>query len=476
MALPRVTPGTYNYGDYANPTPIRYSGGQQAIGAAIGKGLQAVGQAIGQAKAQKKADEKADQLLIAKTMQDALSRVSKDARKKNTAEVTKFANQASQLAVDFRAGRVDADTYTQGMTLINDALDELNTIEALKNQINLDNVSPAIIKDTTSLNNYALQMQLQNGEAVRIWDDSGEVGQWVIEYNAINPEKINAEEIKSLNGLPDSVYEKKRIPVSEITANPKNFFSINTKFSFVDHIGTIDKFIDSFNKDDVKIYRTAAKNGYEYLNEAEALTEYKDSSAVQSFANLYGKDIAEDILNETYNSEDAEQQERIRTAIAQQVVFSDKVVKTGNKLPEEKTQVPDKAALGAEKIVQTFYNNAQGFGFEVNPAGELAGSFVISDKNIKKLEYTASQMGYSDPTIIYEGVDDEGNPVGKPIGVEFKNINTPSKKITLKDGDTAQEVRNKFLFGMGVKATEVEQAISNVVQQNADLGPLPVIK
>jgi hypothetical protein len=27
MALPRVTPGSYNYGAYANPTPIRYKGG-----------------------------------------------------------------------------------------------------------------------------------------------------------------------------------------------------------------------------------------------------------------------------------------------------------------------------------------------------------------------------------------------------------------------------------------------------------------
>ena len=404
MALPRVTPGTYNYGEYANPTPIRYRGGQQAIGAAIGQGLQTIGQEIGQAKAKKEADKKADQLLIAKTMQDALSRVSKDARKKNTSEVTKFANQASQLAVDFRAGRVDADTYTQKMTLINDALDELNTIEALKNQINLDNISPAIIKDTTSLNNYALQMQLQNGEAVRIWDDSGEEGQWVIEYNAINPEKINAEEIKSLNGLPDSAYEKKRIPVSEINANPKNFFEIKTRIQETDaQMQTVfNTLANDFNKNQGRIYMTdVSDNGYELLNETKAIDGYKNSSSIELIYQKLGKDIAEDILDVDYEKD----KDQVKAYIAQQAIL--KADKVGNKVAvsrpkTEKDPVEERTGLDLQdraNFVKQLLSSEEGTPIEIKFKGT---------NDFKKEDY-----------IVYKGTDEnKGKIMFKKEGQE----------------------------------------------------------
>ena len=55
MALPRVTPGTYNYGAYSNPTPIKYKGG-------LGEGLAGIAvagaQVIKAKKEQKEKEEK----------------------------------------------------------------------------------------------------------------------------------------------------------------------------------------------------------------------------------------------------------------------------------------------------------------------------------------------------------------------------------------------------------------------------------
>tara|TARA_R110002020_G_scaffold98255_2_gene234005 strand:+ start:2662 stop:4254 length:1593 start_codon:yes stop_codon:yes gene_type:complete len=58
MALPRVTPGTYNYGAYSNPTPIKYKGG-------LGEGLvgtaAAAARVIKAKKEQKEKEEKEEE-------------------------------------------------------------------------------------------------------------------------------------------------------------------------------------------------------------------------------------------------------------------------------------------------------------------------------------------------------------------------------------------------------------------------------
>ena len=48
MSLPKVSYGNYNYGQYANPTPVKYKGG-------LGEGLAGAAQAIGSAIAQSRA-------------------------------------------------------------------------------------------------------------------------------------------------------------------------------------------------------------------------------------------------------------------------------------------------------------------------------------------------------------------------------------------------------------------------------------
>ena len=56
MALPKVTPGTYDYGAYARPTQVKYNAaGDAVLGQAIGTSIQGIGQLVGEAVKKNKA-------------------------------------------------------------------------------------------------------------------------------------------------------------------------------------------------------------------------------------------------------------------------------------------------------------------------------------------------------------------------------------------------------------------------------------
>lgn len=337
MALPKVTPGTYNYGEYANPTPIRYRGGEEAIGQAIGQGLSIAGQLVGQKIQQDKLEKKQNKALVDKVIADTYSRASKEAREQNPEQVLRFANQAGQLELDYRNQLIDRETYIKKTAAIQDGLTNLVGLQQLENQINLEGIDPSIIKNKQGLDNYLLQKSLENNSAKRIWDENE--NEWYIEYQAIDPSKIDTSKITELNGLPDEAYQSRRIAVSEIMANPKNFFKIDTKVQLADEPmqNLFTALANNFNKSQGRIYMTnVSENGYELLDEGKAIEGFRNSSDVDVVYTKFGKDIAEDILDLEYNPEDPEQVDQIKTFIAQQAVA--KADKTGNKVPKPREQ------------------------------------------------------------------------------------------------------------------------------------------
>ena len=330
MALPKVTPGTYNYGEYANPTPIRYNASGEA---ALGAGIMAAGQFIGE----KIQQEKQNKALVDKAISDTYSRASKEAREQNPEQVLKFANQAGQLELDYKNGIISRENYIKRTASIQDGLTNLVGLQQLENQINLEGIDPSIIKNKQGLDNYLLQKSLENNSAKRIWDDATD--EWYIEYQSINPSKIDTSKIIELNGLPDEAYQSKRIAVSEIMANPKNFFKIDTKVQLADEPmqNLFTALANNFNKNQGRIYMTnVSENGYELLDEGKAIEGFKNSSDIDVVYTKFGKDIAEDILDLEYNPSDPEQVDQIKTFIAQQAVA--KADKTGNKVPKPQEQ------------------------------------------------------------------------------------------------------------------------------------------
>ena len=331
MALPKVTPGTYNYGEYANPTPIRYRGGEQAIGAAIGQGLATAGQIIGQNIKQKKEEAKKDKAILDKVISDTYSRSSKEARESNSEEVMKFANEAGQLALDYKNEIISREDYLKKSTAIQDGLEALNAMQELSKTIDLEGVTPSMLKNNQSFENYLLQKSIEGGSAKRIWDGD----QWVIEYNGLDTNKIDPAAVKELNGIPEDAYVTRRVPVSEIADNPKNFFDIQTKIDFNNDsmVNLFSKTAKVFDQQMGDMYKTGVKNGYQVLDEEAAADAFAESAQVNAIYQKIGKDVAEDILEQEFTGSE-EQEAEIKKAISQQIIGY--AEKQGNKAPVER--------------------------------------------------------------------------------------------------------------------------------------------
>lgn len=331
MALPKVTPGTYNYGEYANPTPIRYRGGEQAIGAAIGQGLAAAGQIIGQNIKQKKEEAKKDKAILDKVISDTYSRSSKEARESNSEEVMKFANEAGQLALDYKNEIISREEYLKKSTAIQDGLEALNAMQELSKTIDLEGITPSMLKNNQSFENYLLQKSIEGGSAKRIWDGD----QWIIEYNGLDTNKIDPAAVKELNGIPEDAYVTRRVPVSEIADNPKNFFDIQTKIDFNNDsmVDLFSKTAKVFDQQMGDMYKTGVKNGYQVLDEEAAADAFAKSAQVNAIYQKIGKDVAEDILEQEFTGSE-EQEAEIKKAISQQIIGY--AEKQGNKAPVER--------------------------------------------------------------------------------------------------------------------------------------------
>lgn len=333
MALPKVTPGTYNYGEYANPTPIRYRGGEQAIGAAIGQGLATAGQVIGQKIQQNKAEAKKDKAILDKVISDTYSRSSKEARESNSEEVMKFSNEAGQLALDYKNELISREDYLKKSTAIQDGLEALNAMQGLSDKIDLEGVMPSMLKNNQSFENYLLQKSIEGGSAKRIWDSSK--GKWFIEYNGLDTNKIDPAAVKELNGIPEDAYVTKRVSVSEIADNPKNFFDIQTKIDFNNDsmVDLFSKTAKVFDQQMGDMYKTGVRNGYQVLDEEAAANAFAESAQVNAIYQKIGKDVAEDILDQEYTGSE-EQELEIKQAISQQIIGY--AEKQGNKAPMQR--------------------------------------------------------------------------------------------------------------------------------------------
>lgn len=335
MALPKVTPGTYNYGEYANPTPIRYNtSGAAAMGRAIGQGIVAAGQLIGESKLeQKRKKQVADKLIT-----DTYNRFDKEARQHFPGQVMDQTETLSQAYLDFNNGIINAKELAVIESSVNDNIANLTTLKAIEEQINLDDIDFGSIKmNQQNIENFYLQKSLENNTAKYIYDKGN--NEWTIEYNSVNIKDIDVDEIISKNGIPEKYFNKKTIPLNELISNSKNFFKIDTKVQLADEPmqNLFTALANNFNKNQGRIYMTnVSENGYELLDEGKAIEGFRNSSDVDVVYTKFGKDIAEDILDLEYNPEDPEQVNQIKTFIAQQAVA--KADKTGNKVPNPREQ------------------------------------------------------------------------------------------------------------------------------------------
>lgn len=129
MSLPKVSYGNYNYGQYANPTPIQYKGG-------LGEGLAGAAKVIGAAiqknrEETKKKNEAADveAALSSRKYKQALNKVFGKASVKNKQYIIDKKKEYGETVKQFKLGNIKLDEYTAKM----DEFDNLPSYELIKN-------------------------------------------------------------------------------------------------------------------------------------------------------------------------------------------------------------------------------------------------------------------------------------------------------------------------------------------------------
>ena len=180
MSLPKVSYGTYNYGQYANPTPIKYKGG-------LGEGLAGATVQIGSALQIKKQKEKqkldaanTTSAIAEQKYQAALNENIGKARLHNQKWIIEQKEGYGNAVRDYKLGAIDRDTYLKKMNYYNTLLANLGTFNEQVSTISKMNDGQDI--DLSLLRNnpqaYAAEIQrrsLRDGNVFLGTDKNGQV-------------------------------------------------------------------------------------------------------------------------------------------------------------------------------------------------------------------------------------------------------------------------------------------------------------
>ena len=129
MSLPKVSYGNYNYGQYANPTPIKYKGG-------FGESLAVAGGAIATAVKTKKIETRkkidaanTSSAIAEQKYQAALNENIGKARLQNQKWIIEQKEGYGNAVRDYKLGKIDRDAYLEKMDYYNTLLANLGTFK-----------------------------------------------------------------------------------------------------------------------------------------------------------------------------------------------------------------------------------------------------------------------------------------------------------------------------------------------------------
>ena len=167
MALPKVTYGQYNYGQYANPRAIQYKGG-------FGEGLAqaAVKFAEGFEKGKKEATLAKEQAYMASTeYEKEINKALGNAQSQNREFVIGLKQEVGDLVKNYKLGKISLDQYSKSMDKYNGYLNDLQlmrgTIEQIASSDNpeidlkdvrfgLDNIGAAMTRNNLQKQNFII--------------------------------------------------------------------------------------------------------------------------------------------------------------------------------------------------------------------------------------------------------------------------------------------------------------------------------
>tara|TARA_R100001510_G_scaffold25057_1_gene21982 strand:- start:1037 stop:2593 length:1557 start_codon:yes stop_codon:yes gene_type:complete len=159
MALPKVTYGNYNYGQYANPTAIRYKGG---LGEGLAKGAVEFAKGFAKGKQKLKAAEE-QSYMTSEAYKKSLEKALGNASVQNRQFVTELKTDVGNIVKQYKLNKISLDEYSNKMEGYNNILFELqqakNIITGIADSKNpkidlkdirfsADNVTSAMIRNS----------------------------------------------------------------------------------------------------------------------------------------------------------------------------------------------------------------------------------------------------------------------------------------------------------------------------------------
>ena len=166
MGLPQVTPGTYNYGEYSNPTPVKYNAsGERSIGA----GIKAAATAIRGKMDERKEEREAYQEEIGGVQAQLDVIKSEEQEAKNQAYIADIFNKPEyadiinpKLAMKLK--RKNSQEYYRKKALFDNEIDDIlglkniNISEDVFKDIDIEDIKPG------QRDNYLIAKQLSEGK------------------------------------------------------------------------------------------------------------------------------------------------------------------------------------------------------------------------------------------------------------------------------------------------------------------------
>jgi len=215
MSLPVVSYGKYNYGQYANPTPIRFTGG---FGAGIAKGVAQGATAFFQGKKEQQKKEDAANLASAKAQiqfQAATDEYLKSATEENRAfliQQKQFRGETERL---FALKQISLDDYTKRVSASQGLLSQLKQLNGLITDLGEINNGEEILDSELRNNSTAFDANIKL-EALR-------KGAFKITGDYENGFNLELPMYQSAMGAGEEIkeYAVGEIPLTQLLQNPK---------------------------------------------------------------------------------------------------------------------------------------------------------------------------------------------------------------------------------------------------------------
>jgi len=320
MALPKVTPGTYDYGAYANPKAVQYKGGQQVIGAAVGKFFGDVGKGYMDRMEKDKKDVKE----ITDDEVNMVGTVNPKIKASNIKDIKAFAEDYGKIKLARRRNQLSDQEYIEAEAALQSQYQYLQLLPEIFESGIEGEIDLSRLKGKDAKRNLFLHKAMNSGNVRTSWDSNKK--EFNLQWTSDDGETFT----ESLSGF---------------VSNTKDYLQLKNKFNFADadKQAGIAEIADLVNKnDDYKRYMTNVVNTAEgpksELDRQKATLGIAQSDYINQYEQKYGKDIFEDLLvgmpniNET-EYDPAKHRDMVRQYIAANVV--DKVQQIGGNVPVE---------------------------------------------------------------------------------------------------------------------------------------------